>query len=83
MTWKDYPEQTHPELKRWIENDEGDIISAVTTEHNRLKVIDGELRCSIKNECFVIPCTLHVVEKMALSQVVNVATKRYNLIINS
>jgi len=83
MTWKDYPEQTHPELTRWIENDKGDIISVVTANTKGILNIDGELRCSIGTECFTIPCTLSVVEKMPLSQVVKVATKRYELIINN
>ena len=82
MTWKDYPEQTHPELTRWIENNDGDIISVVTRPRGSLG-IDGELRCSIGVECFTIPCTLGVVNKMPISQLVRVAEKRYNLITKS
>ena len=73
MTWKEYPEQQHPELTRWIENDKGDIISVVKSNSSRMRIIDGEMRCSIGHECFVIPCTLGVVNKMPLSQVVRVA----------
>ena len=82
-TWKEYPEQTHPELTRWIESDEGDIISVVTgnSKGNMRIGIDGEMRCSIGYECFAIPCTLRVVNKMPMSQVVRVAEKRYKLIV--
>ena len=80
MNWKEYTEQTHPELTRWIENDNGDIISVVTANTKGILNINGELRCSIGTECFTIPCTLGVVNKMPLTQLVRVAEKRYNLI---
>lgn len=79
-TWKDYPEQTHPELSRWIESDEGDIISVVTgnSKDNMRIGIDGEMRCSIGVDCFSIPCTLSVVAKMSNTEVVKVAERMAN-----
>ena len=77
-TWKDYPEQTHPELTRWIESSEGDIISVVTgnSKGNMRIGIDGEMRCSIGVDCFSIPCSLSVVSKMSNSEVVKVAERQ-------
>lgn len=80
--WNRYKDMEDQVVKRWLESDEGDIISIVTgnTKGNMRLGIDGEIRCSIGSECFIIPCTLSMVERKSDDEIIKVAEKRYNLI---
>lgn len=64
-------------VKRWIENEDGDIISVVTgnSKGNMRIGIDGEIRCSINFDCFSIPCTLSVVAKKTTNEIIQVAER--------
>ena len=64
-------------VKRWLDSDEGDIISVVTgnSKGNMRMGIDGEIRCSIGSECFTIPCTLNVVSKKTNSELIRIVER--------
>ena len=64
-------------VQRWLETEDGNIISVVTgnTRGNMRLNIDGEMRCSIEDDCFSIPCTLSVVARMPNSEVIRVAER--------
>ena len=65
-------------VQRWLQNDEGEIISVVTgNDGYKLRIIDGEIRCGFNDECFSIPCTLRVVSKMTDSRVIRVAERMH------
>ena len=66
-----------PVVKRWLDSDEGDIISVVTGNSGggRRFGIDGEIRCSIALECFSIPCTLSIVEKKTNDQLTRIVER--------
>lgn len=75
--WVECPDQHHPELSRWLENDDGDIISVVKLDlkkPSRLG-IDGEIRCSLGTDCFAIPCSLSIVDKLSDAEIIKKALR--------
>ena len=64
-------------VKRWLDSDEGDIISVVTgnSKGNMRIGIDGEIRCSVGPGCFSIPCTLSVVSKKTNPQLIRIVER--------
>lgn len=78
MGWKEYPDMKDSVVKRWLHSDSGDIISVVTgnSKGNMRIGIDGEIRCSIDSDCFIIPCTLKIVEKKTNSELIRIAERR-------
>lgn len=77
MIWTESPNMANSVVKRWLESDEGDIISVVTgnSKGNMRMGIDGEIRCSIGPGCFSIPCTLNVVAKKTNPQLIRIVER--------
>lgn len=64
-------------VHRWLESDNGGLVSIVTVNpHSRLN-IDGELRCSWTDDCFAIPCTLSRVARMSNEEIIGIAERAY------
>lgn len=81
IKWNRFTDMEDTTVKRWLESDEGDIISIVTGSPSVLRCIDGEMRCSLGTECFMIPCSLNVVEKKSDDELIKVAERRYKMIL--
>ena len=77
LGWIECPNQINGNVKRWLENDDGEIISIVTgnSKGNMRIGIDGEIRCSLNNECFSIPCTLELVAKKSSAEIIKIAKR--------
>lgn len=75
--WVEIPAQHHPQLFRWLENEDGDIISVVKLDLKRPSRlgIDGEIRCSIGVDCFTIPCSLSIIEKKSDAEIIKTALR--------
>jgi len=79
LKWKESKGQIGGSVVRWFDSNKGDIISIVTgnSPGNERIGIDGEIRVSIGRESFSIPCSLNIVKKMPMAEIVKVATRRY------
>ena len=77
--WVECPDQIDGAVKRWLENDDGEIISIVTgnTKGNMRLNIDGEIRCSLSRRSFAIPCTLSLMAGKSSAEIIRTA-KRVN-----
>jgi hypothetical protein len=71
LKWTENKRQRDAVVRRWFDSNYGDIISVVkgNSKGNERIGIDGEIRVSISRECFSIPCSLSVVEKMSGKQI--------------
>ena len=77
--FKEYSNQCDMVVKRWLENEEGEIISVVSgnSKGNMRIGIDGEIRCSlIGSGSFSIPCSLNIVAGKSTTELVKVAKKQ-------
>lgn len=77
--FKEYPDQCDYNVKRWLENEDGEIISVVDMHYNppsRLG-IDGEIRCSlVGSDSFAIPCSLNMVAGKSTAELIKVAKRQ-------
>lgn len=77
--WIECPDQIDGAVKRWLENEDGEIISVVTgnSKGNMRLNIDGEIRCSLSRRSFAIPCTLSLVAGKTSAEIIRMG-KRVN-----
>jgi len=75
--WRNNRTQIEGRVKRWIESDSGDVISVVSgnTKGNERMGIDGEIRCTIGQDAFSIPCSLGVVERKSDYEIVKLCLR--------
>ena len=75
--WVESPQQLEVNVKRWLENDDGCIISVVDMNYKKPSRlgIDGEIRCSLSGESFAIPCTLDIVNRKSSAELIRLVKR--------